>query len=195
MKLHYAILSLLTSSQIVLANPKGEETAYFAGGCFWCMEQAFEEIEGVTQAVSGYMNGHKKDPTYKEVSAGITGHTEAIEVRFDPKVISYNELLKVFWKNVDPTVKDKQFCDTGSQYRAGIYPVNADQKNSALASFDKIKKLFKVVHTELEGAEKFYPAENYHQDYYKKNPIRYKYYKFSCGRQSTLDNIWKGKAI
>ena len=107
MKLHYAILSLLTSSQIVLANPKGEETAYFAGGCFWCMEQAFEEIEGVTQAVSGYMNGHKKDPTYKEVSAGITGHTEAIEVRFDPKVISYNELLKVFWKNVDPTVKDR----------------------------------------------------------------------------------------
>ena len=171
------------------------EKAIFAGGCFWCMEQAFEEVPGVKEAVSGYIDGHKKNPTYKQVAIGATGHTEAIEITYDSTKVSFDELLVHFWKNIDPTVKDRQFCDTGSQYRSGIYYLNASQKASSEKSFKKVNKLFKKVHTELKKATKFYVAEEYHQDYYKKNPIRYKYYKYGCGRQNTLDKVWKDKTL
>lgn len=157
------------------------------------MEEAFEKIDGVSEAVSGYIDGKKINPTYKEVSSGSTGHTEAIRVTFDSKKISYSDLLVHFWKNIDPTVQDQQFCDVGSQYRSGIYYLNNSQKKLAEKSQLQIKAIFKNVYTEVKKATRFYPAEDYHQDYYKKNPIRYKYYKFGCARVSRLEKVWKGK--
>jgi peptide-methionine (S)-S-oxide reductase len=159
------------------------------------MEQAFEEVDGVKEAISGYMNGHKKNPTYKEVSRDITGHTEAIKITYDPEKINFNQLLEHFWKNVDPTTKNEQFCDSGSQYRAGIYYANEKQKQKANSSLKKVKTLFKSVFTEVEKAQKFYKAEEYHQNYYKKNPIRYKYYKYGCAREQTLRKVWKNKVL
>ena len=171
---------------------KGSETstAIFAGGCFWCVEEAFEKVEGVISAESGYLDGHMKDPTYKQVSAGISGHTEGVKVIFDPNKVSYDKLLVHFWKNIDPTVKDRQFCDAGSQYRSGIYYLNETQKLKAQKSLVNVKTIFSPVYTELKKASKWYPAEGYHQDYYKKNPVRYNYYKFSCGRASRLEELW-----
>lgn len=164
--------------------------AYFAGGCFWCMEQVFEELEGVIEVSSGYMDGHQKNPTYIEVSAGTTGHTEAIKVSYDPEKISYKKLLEVFWHNVDPTVKNRQFCDVGSQYRSGIYTQNDQQKQLAEQSKSLVLQKLGQNHTEIKQASTFYPAESEHQNYYKKNPIRYVFYKTRCGRSQTLKKIW-----
>lgn len=178
--------------------PKTKNTtdeAIFAGGCFWCMEQAFEDIDGVLSAVSGYIDGDKENPSYKSVSAGGTGHTEAVKVTFDTTKTSFEKLLPHFWKNIDPTVKDKQFCDVGTQYRSGIYFLNETQEKLSKASLTKVKSLFKNVYTEVKPAKTFYPAEAYHQDYYKKNPIRYKAYKYNCGRASRLEKIWKQKDL
>ncbi len=167
-------------------------SAIFAGGCFWCSESDFEKLDGVIEAVSGYTSGNVDNPTYKQVSRGGTGHTEAVRVEYDPAKISYQKLLDYFWRSIDPTVKDKQFCDHGSQYRSGIYYQNAEEKKLALASKKALEKSgrFKKIHTEVLAASKFYPAEEYHQDYYKKNPVRYKYYRYSCGRDARLESLW-----
>ncbi|MCK5002164.1 MAG: peptide-methionine (S)-S-oxide reductase MsrA [Gammaproteobacteria bacterium] len=171
-------------------------TATFAGGCFWCMEPPFDKLNGVLSTTSGYTDGQKINPGYKEVSAGGTGHTEAIQIKYDPSIISYKKLLTVFWKNIDPTTKDAQFCDHGSQYRSGIYYHNEAQRKAAEASLKVLQqdKPFKqAIVTELDRASTFYPAEEYHQDYYQKNPIRYKYYRYSCGRDQRLEQLWREK--
>jgi methionine-S-sulfoxide reductase len=169
------------------------ERAIFAGGCFWCMESPFEEIPGVIEVLSGYTGGEKLDPTYKEVSAGGTGHTEAVEVLYDPKQVSYSELLDVFWMQINPTDAGGQFVDRGTQYRSGIYQLNSEQQRLAEASKQLLAqsgRFAKPVITEIVAAGKFYPAEEYHQDYYKKNPIRYKYYRYGSGRDKFLDQVW-----
>jgi len=169
------------------------ETAIFAGGCFWCMEPPFDKLDGVISTTSGYTAGHKKDPSYKEVSAGKTGHTEAVKIVFDPQKISYQALLKVFWKNIDPLARNRQFCDSGTQYRSGIYFKNASQETAARESLQQLassKQLDGKIVTEIQAADTFYPAEDYHQNYYQKNPIRYKFYRYSCGRDQRLEELW-----
>jgi peptide-methionine (S)-S-oxide reductase len=170
-------------------------TAIFAGGCFWCTESDFEKVPGVISAESGYIGGKTANPTYEQVSNGGTGHTEGVRVTFDPKKVSYETLLEYFWKTIDPTVKDEQFCDRGSQYRSAIFYDTPEQKAVIEASRAAILKagLIKVVHTEIVPRTMFFLAEDYHQDYYKKNPIRYKYYRTNCGRDSRLAQIWGKK--
>ena len=167
--------------------------ATFAGGCFWCMEEAFEKVDGVASVLSGYAGGTKANPTYKEVSAGRTGHTEVIEVAYDPGIVTYGELLKVFWRNIDPTDGSGQFCDKGSQYRSAIFYHDEEQKElieESLRSLNETKPFDEPVATEIVPAAMFYLAEDYHQDYYKKNPVRYRYYKYGCGRARRLKALW-----
>jgi peptide-methionine (S)-S-oxide reductase len=167
--------------------------ATFAGGCFWCMEPPFDKLEGVVSTTSGYTGGDQQNPTYKQVSTGSTGHTEAVEILYDPEKISYAELLDVFWRNVDPLTADRQFCDVGSQYRTGIFVHNddqnrlAEQSKQALMTSDRFDK---PIMTEIVPAGEFYPAEDYHQDYYQKNPLRYKFYRYQCGRDQRLEELW-----
>lgn len=186
--------TLLMAAILLAANAAAQEpaTAIFAGGCFWCTEADFEKLPGVISAESGYIGGKKANPTYAEVSAGRTGHTEAVRVVYDPEKVSYDQLLTHFWRNVDPTVKDRQFCDVGSQYRSGIYYLNEAQREAALSSKEALQKIgrFAQIHTEVEPAGPFYVAEEYHQDYYKKNPIRYKFYRYNCGRDARLAELW-----
>lgn len=167
-------------------------TAIFASGCFWCTEADFEKVPGVIRAESGYTDGTVANPTYEQVSAGRTGHTEAVRVFYEPSKISYAQLLDVFWRNVDPTVKDAQFCDVGSQYRSGIYYLDESQRNAAEASRKALEQSgrFKQIFTEVKPAGTFYVAEEYHQDYYKKNPLRYRYYRNGCGRDARLKELW-----
>lgn len=174
-------------------NAGKQEKATFAGGCFWCMEPPFEQLKGVVSVTSGYTGGTKVNPTYEEVSSGATGHTEAVEVAYDPSQITYQELLEVFWRNVDPTTPDAQFADHGAQYRTAVFYHNESQKRLAEASKEKLAKsgkFAKPIVTEVEPASTFYPAEDYHQDYYKKNPLRYKAYRFGSGRETFLERIW-----
>jgi len=169
------------------------ETATFAGGCFWCMEAPFDKLEGVISTTSGYTGGHKKNPTYKEVSHGGTGHAEAVQIVYDPEKVSYTKLLDVFWHNVDPTNAHGQFCDNGDQYRSEIFYHNEEQRRLAVASeqeLEKHKPFAAPIVTRIEPASTFYPAEDYHQNYYQKNPIRYKYYRYSCGRDQRLEKLW-----
>jgi peptide-methionine (S)-S-oxide reductase len=173
-----------------LASGKPLAKATFAGGCFWCMEPPFEKLDGVVAVTSGYMGGFKKDPTYDEVSAGRTGHAESIEILYDPAKISYAQLLDVFWHNIDPTVKDRQFCDVGGQYRSAIFYHDQEQKKLAEQSKQKLTGRFKNIYTEIVAASTFYPAEDYHQDFYKKNPVRYKSYRYGCGRDARLKELW-----
>ena len=169
-------------------------TATFAGGCFWCIETAFEGKRGVKSVVSGYTSGFKLAPTYEEVSSGSTGHTEAIQITYDPRAISYAKLLDIFWHNVDPTQSDGQFCDHGTQYRSGIYYADEAQKLASEASKRAIAaKLQKAIVTEIVIATRFHPAEDYHQDFWKKNPVRYWRYRKGCGRDARLEQLW-GKA-
>ena len=175
------------------AVPENLMKATFAGGCFWCMEPPYDKLEGVYSTTSGYTGGHKENPTYEEVSAGGTGHAEAIELLYDPEKISYEKLLEVFWVNIDPTVKDRQFCDPGNQYRTAIFYHNEEQKALAEASKKPVVEKFGTVYTEIVPATTFYPAEEYHQDYYKKNPARYKYYRTGCGRDKRLEQLWGKK--
>ena len=190
-------LLLLLGSVTVSAQEKAEAEAIFASGCFWCTESDFEKVEGVIEAVSGYTDGRTSSPTYQQVSAGRTGHTEAVKVTYDPDKVSYQKLLSVFWHNVDPTVKNRQFCDSGSQYRSGIYYLNPEQQKAAEKSLVDLKASgrFEKIYTELKSASKFYPAEDYHQDYAKKNPWRYKYYRTGCGRDDRLKRIWGELAL
>lgn len=167
--------------------------AYFAGGCFWCMEEAFEAVEGVLSVTSGYMGGQKANPTYEEVSSGNTGHAESVEVVYDPAKVGYQTLLDHFWKNVDPLTPNAQFCDHGSQYRTVIFYGNEEEKRLAEASKQALvqsKRFAQPIVTEIVMATKFYPAEDYHQDFYKKNPMRYKFYKTTCGRALRLEQLW-----
>ncbi len=167
--------------------------ATFAGGCFWCMEHPFDELEGVISTTSGYTGGHKKDPTYEEVSAGGTGHTEAVQIVYNPQKISYARLLEVFWRNIDPLDKAGQFCDKGSQYRSAIFYHSEDQKRLAEQSkkaLEESKRFSQPIVTEIVSASTFYPAEEYHQDYYRKNPLRYKFYRYGCGRDRRLHELW-----
>jgi peptide-methionine (S)-S-oxide reductase len=168
--------------------------ATFAGGCFWCMEPPYDELDGVISTISGYIGGTKKNPTYEEVTSGSTGHTEAVQITYDPKKISYQKLLNVFWPNIDPLTADAQFCDSGSQYRSAIFYHDETQKNLAVRSKKDLQGRFKQpIVTEIAPASEFYPAEDYHQDYYKKNPIRYKIYRYSCGRDQRLQELWGSK--
>ena len=171
----------------------GLEKATFAGGCFWCMEPPYDVLPGVVSTTSGYIGGQKKNPTYEEVSAGITGHTEAVQVVYDPKKVSYEKLVEVFWRNIDPTVKDRQFCDTGTQYRTAVFYHTPEQKRiaeEAKAKLEKSKPFKAAIVTPVQAAGDFWPAEEYHQDYYKKNPVRYKFYRTSCGRDARLEELW-----
>ncbi|MDX1501400.1 MAG: peptide-methionine (S)-S-oxide reductase MsrA [Thermoanaerobaculia bacterium] len=173
--------------------PEGQERATFAGGCFWCMEPPFDKLDGVISTTSGYTGGEEPDPTYKEVSYGRTGHAEAVEVRYDPEKISYRELLDVFWRNIDPTTADRQFCDRGRQYRTAIYTHDEEQMRLALETRREIEEsgiLGQPIVTEIVPAGPFYPAEEYHQDFYLKNPEHYHRYRVGCGRDRTLERIW-----
>ena len=194
-------VALLIIAAAILATPGGateSETAYatLAAGCFWCIEADLEKVEGVVSVTSGYTGGTVANPTYKQVSAGETGHTEAVRVVFDPRIISYEELLAIFWRNVDPTAADRQFCDIGEQYRSGIFYHDEIQRETAeksRAALEQTKPFANPVVTEITAATAFYPAEAYHQDYSKKNPIRYSYYRKSCGRDRRLKELWGEK--
>ena len=171
----------------------GTETAIFAGGCFWCMESVFDGLDGVISATSGYTGGLGDDPTYREVSSDRTGHAEAVRVEYDPRRISYEKLLDLFWHNIDPTVKDRQFCDTGTQYRSAIFYLNDAQREAAERSLKVLKsgKPFdQPIRTEITAATKFFEAEDYHQDYAKNNPVRYAEYRNGCRRDQRLDELW-----
>jgi peptide-methionine (S)-S-oxide reductase len=173
------------------------EKAVFAGGCFWCMEHPFDEVLGVISVTSGYTGGQKNNPTYEEVSAGGTGHAESVQVVYDPAKVTYEKLLNVFWHNIDPTAKDRQFCDSGHQYRSAIFYHNEEQQRLALQSktmLEKNKTFKESVVTEIVPATEFYPAEDYHQHYYKKNPIRYQFYRSRCGRDERLRELWGNAA-
>ena len=175
------------------AEEAGQGKATFAGGCFWCVEEAFEKVPGVISAVSGYTDGHVDSPTYKQVTSGRTGHTEAVEVIFDPAHVTYEQLLDVFWRNVDPTVVDRQFCDVGNQYRTGIFVHDDEQMRLAEASrkaLEESKPFAGPIVTPIVAASTFFAAEDYHQDYYKHNPLRYKFYKWNCGRAQRLEELW-----
>lgn len=191
--LFFGVMSALV---VALASPGGAgepAKAYFAGGCFWCMEEVFEKVEGVLAVTSGYMGGQKANPTYEEVSAGNTGHAETVEVLYDPARISYQQLLDHFWKNVDPLTPNAQFCDHGSQYRSAIFYSSEEERRLAEASKQAIvqsKRFTQPIVTEIVPATSFYKAEEYHQDFYKKNPIRYKFYKTTCGRAQRLEQLW-----
>lgn len=165
--------------------------ATFAGGCFWCMEPAFEKLAGVQSVTSGYTGGQKKNPTYEEVSSGSTGHAESVQVLYDPSKITYSELLTAYWHNVDPTQESGQFCDIGNQYRSAIFYENEEQKQLAEKSKVEVEKqLQRRVVTQIVPASQFYAAEDYHQDFYKKNPVRYSTYRMGCGRDRRLKEIW-----
>ena len=175
------------------ANPQGLERATFAWGCFWCVEEAFDKVEGVVSTTSGYTGGHTQNPTYEQVITGRTGHAEVVQVVYDPKKISYAELLNVFWKNIDPLTPNRQFCDAGSQVRSAIFTHGAEQHRLAEASkreLERSGRFQQPIVTEIDPAVTFYPAEEYHQNYYQKNPLRYRFYKFSCGRAQRLAELW-----
>jgi peptide-methionine (S)-S-oxide reductase len=175
----------------------GLEKATFAGGCFWCMEAPFDKLDGVVSVTSGYTGGHTKNPTYEEVSAGSTGHAESVQIVYDPAKIGYEKLLDIFWHNIDPTTPNRQFCDAGSQYRSVIFYHNEAQKKLAEASkhaLEKAKPFRQPIVTEIVPASEFYPAEEYHQHFYKKNPIRYHFYRQGCGRDKRLMELWGNAA-
>jgi len=170
----------------------GLQKAVFASGCFWCTEADFDKVSGVVLTVSGYTGGRVANPSYEQVSRGGTGHAEAVEVTFDPTVVSYERLLDQYWHNVDPFVSNRQFCDVGDQYRPAIFVRDAAQRAAAEASKARMQTQFKdPIRVEIADAGPFYRAEDYHQDYYKKNPVRYRYYRWNCGRDQRLEEIWK----
>ena len=169
------------------------ESAVLAGGCFWCIEADYEKLDGVVDVVSGYAGGHIKNPTYKQVSAGGSGHIEVVKVTYDANKINYSQILDYFWRHVDPTRDDGQFCDRGPQYRPAIFYQDEAQKELAMASVkktEKIKPFSQPLKVELIKLTTFYPAEDYHQDYYKKNPIRYNFYRYNCGRDARVEQLW-----
>ena len=191
--LYMLLIILLVAATGSAGHAAEQAKAVFAGGCFWCMEEAFEKVDGVVSVTSGYMGGQKTNPTYEEVSAGGTGHAESVEVVYDPARVSYQKLLDSFWKNVDPLTPNAQCCDPGSQYRAVVFYGNEEEKRQAEASkqsIEQAKRFTEPIVTQIVTASKFYPAEDYHQDFYKKNPTKYKFYKYTCGRAQRLEQLW-----
>jgi len=192
--------ALILSGTVILhisngagAASNASAKAYFAGGCFWCMEEAFEKVDGVIAAVSGYMGGTVANPSYEDVSSGRTGHAESVEVQYDPSKVTYTQLLEAFWRNVDPITPNAQFCDHGTQYRAAIFYQTEQEKRLAEESkqaIEQAKRFSQPIVTQIALAAPFYAAEDYHQDFYKKNPIRYKFYKYNCGRAQRLEDLW-----
>jgi peptide-methionine (S)-S-oxide reductase len=176
------------------AAPQKTATATFAGGCFWCVEADFDKVDGVISTTSGYTGGHTANPSYEQVSHGGTGHAEAVEIVYDPAKVSYQKLLDVFWHNTDPLAKDRQFCDRGDQYRTAIFYHDDEQRRLAEASKAAVAERFqKPIETQIVPAGPFYKAEEYHQDYYLKNPVRYRFYRFNCGRDARLEELWGKK--
>ncbi len=177
--------------------PAATAKAVFAGGCFWCVESDFDKVPGVISTTSGYTGGKTVNPSYEQVSSHTTGHAEAVEILFDPAKVSYEKLVDFYWHSIDPTTKDAQFCDHGSPYRTAIFAENEEQLKIAKASraaLEKSKPFKEAIVTEIVLAGPFYPAEEYHQDYYKKNPLRYHYYRSSCGRDARVKQLW-GQAV
>ncbi len=179
---------------------QGQTTAKatFAGGCFWCVEADFDKLPGVLSTTSGYIGGNVANPTYQQVSAHTTGHAEAVEIVYDPAKVSYEQLLAHYWRNIDPTTKDRQFCDAGTPYRSAIFTHGEPQLAAArasLAALEKSKPFKEPIVTQIVAASTFYAAEAYHQDYYKKNPVRYKYYRSGCGRDARLAQLWGPPAV
>lgn len=197
-----ALLAGVATAQTPPVKPAGPTSlatslATFAGGCFWCVESDFDKVPGVISTTSGYIGGTVPNPTYQQVSAKGTGHAEAVQIVFDPAKVSYAQLLEKYWHSIDPTTKDRQFCDSGSPYRTAIFAHDDAQLAAArasLAALEKSKPFPQPIVTQIERAGTFYPAEDYHQDYYKKNPIRYQYYRASCGRDARLKELWGSKA-
>jgi len=207
MKLHSILMLALTlalsgagpaGAQPAASKKEGPATqatakATFAGGCFWCMEEAFDKVPGVIATTSGYMGGQTKNPTYEQVSTGRSGRAEVVQVEYDPAKVTYEKLLDAFWRNIDPTQKDAQFCDHGTQYRSAVFYHNDEQRRAVEASRTALagNKPFKgEIVTQVAKADVFYPAEGYHQDYYQKNPVRYQFYKSGCGREARLKELW-----
>ena len=185
---------MTTSPQGSLAAEGSQNAkATFAGGCFWCMEEVYENVEGVVSVISGYTGGHLANPTYEQVSTGGTGHAESVEVIYNPHKVTYQHLLEVFWRNIDPTTPNAQFCDHGSQYRSVIFYHDETQKrliNESKQAVESSKTFPQPIVTEIIPASIFYTAEDYHQDFYQKNPVRYKFYKWNCGRSQRLEQLW-----
>ena len=188
------LLGLAAVTGVFAQTPPPTAVATFAGGCFWCVESDFDKVEGVMSTTSGYTGGTLANPTYQDVGHGGTGHAEAVEIVYDPAKVSYEKLLDVFWHNHDPLAKNRQFCDRGDQYRPAIFYHNDEQRRLAEATKAKHQQRFKQpIQTEIVAAGRFYKAEEYHQDYYLKNPVRYKFYRFNCGRDARLEELWGSK--
>lgn len=192
-----SVVNVSSSDAAPAGDPPGTEVAILAGGCFWCVEADFDKVPGVLSTTSGYIGGRVANPTYRQVSAGTTGHTEAVRIVYDPAKVNFDRLLYVFWRTIDPVTKDAQFCDYGTQYRTGIFATSDAQLQTALQSrvaLEKSGRLKRPIVTEIVRAGAFYPAEDYHQDYYKKEPLRYNLYRFNCGRDARLDELWGPEA-
>ena len=192
-----AILAASTSSKVLAASDDGLATATFAGGCFWCVESDFDAVPGVVETISGYTGGTTANPTYKQVSEGGTGHREAVRIRYDPKQVSYERLLEIFWRSVDPTDGGGQFCDRGESYQTAVFVDNEEERRLAEATkvaIDQSMVLDAPVVTPIEPAGEFHPAEEYHQDYHEKNPARYRFYRFACRRDARVQEIWGDQA-
>ena len=192
-----AVTAAAAESGSATVPPTKTEVAIFAGGCFWCEEAVFDDVPGVISATSGYTGGTKANPTYDEVSSGGTGHAESVKVVFDPAKISYRKLLDLFWHNVDPLTPNAQFCDHGSQYRSAIFYTSETQKRLALASKEALEKSGRFrqpIVTQIVAATAFWPAEDYHQEYHRKNPLQYRIYRFGCGRDRRLEELWGPKS-
>lgn len=191
----FALLVIAANLVFVLAASaqSTSQSAIFAGGCFWCMEPPFDKLEGVTSTVAGYTGGAIPHPNYEQVSAGHTGHYEAVRVEYDPSLVSFAELLDVFWRNIDPLDSGGQFCDRGDQYRSAIFFAGPEQEKQAAQAIERVKEDLKPkgeIATKILPVDTFYAAEDYHQNYYEKNPVRYRFYRFTCGRDSRLTEIW-----
>jgi peptide-methionine (S)-S-oxide reductase len=191
LSLFLTFVTTCVSAAQTTPQPTNQAVATFAGGCFWCTEADFDKVPGVLSTTSGYIGGKIGNPTYEQVSAGGTGHAEAVEIVYDPGKVSYDELLSYYWRHVDPTVKNRQFCDVGDQYRTAIFVHGDEQRRLAEASKKKIEaQLKQPINTEIVSAGPFYKAEDYHQDFYQKNPVKYKFYRWNCGRDQRLEQLW-----
>lgn len=191
------VAAFLAAAAFAPPASAGEAVAIFAGGCFWCMEPPYDKTEGVISTTSGYTGGEVANPSYRQVSSGTTGHIEAVKIVYDPEKVSYERLLYIFWRNIDPIRANAQFCDEGAQYRSAIFPQDEAQREAAeksKAELEATGRFTRPIVTEILDAAPFYPAEDYHQDYYKKNPNRYAYYRWSCGRDARLEQIWGTEA-
>ncbi|MDR5904982.1 peptide-methionine (S)-S-oxide reductase MsrA [Franzmannia qiaohouensis] len=193
--LRYALLALLPLAAHAEEANQSSAEAVFAGGCFWCVEEFFDAVDGVLATTSGFSGGDVENPSYEQVVAGGTGHAEVVKVEYDPSQVDYETLLHVFWRNIDPFVEDRQFCDAGEAYRSAIFTASDEERALAEASRDAVAERFdQPIATRIYDFETFYPAEDYHQNYYQENPLRYRFYKSACGREERLEEIWGDEA-